>query len=560
MGLGVGIENLFVEFSFPFFENYVKVLLFLYIVFMTKPNSSPSCNCREDQKNVDDSEKDEKVLLAEKLENFYASLQAELEQFGFNGFFYGLQEVVDVARAGEQSDIDLETEEDLYNDFIEDLRSEAVNMLHPDYAKDFIEKIHSAASEKDSSIGKIICEWLFVEKVSNAVDRHWDAIKKFEDRTNKLPLHPLIAMKIKRVLDALHKIVLTPFPARLFVAYYLEDVVKEKIEEARNSFRYLLSGTLTNSKILRSVKILSPQYAEKKVSANSEQTNLEHIASSLMRRNREGGLDIVSVRMKENILRGIDVISEAIEGRGALMDDECITDVPTEGMDEFIESTGLPPAFKELVQNVLRPILGRRDIVSSLKMHSDVSPLNRLGDYLNGVMRLYKNPDYDDDNTDKFNSEYFVTLFHEIGHALQVEKLLPLKDAMAFSVSIKLSLSKFSGPMTGYSRNAKSLYAQRIGGIHKMVDDLLQMGVSRDVIEPGDDRDWDFIQKADIDEEWAELFAYSILGSKLMIHECPEKLAISETTLKNYGIDLNDLSQQITNLIGFEFKSAKSES
>ncbi len=485
------------------------------------------------------------VLSPEKSEvadDFLEKLASESEEIGLSHFSETIDEI-EKLNALNPKTIDLGAEKEYMERFAEEFEEEVLPMINPEYRAAvkgyFKDGMMKEFWENDIKL------WIKDEMRLDYIDENWRDIEDFMENAKGLKLEKVIKEKLERIHKMLDDLMQSEFPAELLLRVVIAIVFAKMMEEANAQKKGILgmfksgAGKITLKDAAKAV--LNPEYARKPVSEGSEWTHQQKLLDGIKTEHGEKSLKIKIPKKNLDANDKAGSLATVVQGeflRGQNSELNEVKEVKTEGLEQFVKINKLRSEFEKVVTEDLKPILGKKLFVSKVIFHSQPSPDGELGSYLNGEINIYSSPEYEGNE-----ALYLQVLLHEMGHALEPEKMLPLKDAILYSMAMRMSLEDYSGPATSYSGQAESYYAGRIGfeAINKFKESIGAENLER--LMEGNSR-WEHIQRSPASEDWAESVALALLWETFP-EFFPEKPVIVAENLKKLGIDFEQLAKKL---------------
>lgn len=350
-----------------------------------------------------------------------------------------------------------------------------------------------------------------------------------------------IVDRVRRIEENIHALAqkVSVSAEKVFSEYALEEAWKQSEASVKRGLvsRVLKGGKVSAAEAYKRIvrEALVPEYADE---VQNGITKKERLIALLPRNRFEKQYETLAPEAFDGApydekLKAI--IWEVVGGRAAFQAE--VRKPKMEGLQEYMEAVKLPKEFKQIFE-VLNPVLGRNAFVSKIQFVSGnraEAARGSAADFVSAtrVVSLYRS-NFEKDAA--IIQELARVLAHETGHAMDLEKKLPLREAMEFGVEMIESV-KTTGFVSEYSENAQEVYLQK----------YKKRGTSLSAIAMNK-KTRDFIANASLDEEWAEMVGYGMTsGTVKGLH--PEKWEMVKKYCKKFGMDFEEAHAKMVSLL-----------
>lgn len=394
----------------------------------------------------------------------------------------------------------------------------------------------------DSWLSAVARAWIHRERVAIAVEENSSMFDALRESLEGLKLTSALRSRVEGILKQLHSLQVNDFPLDDVLGEYARSVYSQQQSSAKtgpaangaagrngNGFSGVVNG------------LLDPSYGNAAKWGDGGLTNEGYISANFAPRARGDA----GANRSDTLGNRLNLLSSELQGK-ALGAEDAAGEVEATGLDEFVQANGLGEAYRQVALNVMRPLLGRPDLVEDVTFHPETSRDGTLGTFSKGQMNLYSYPA----PFRGLEKLFLKTVAHETGHSMRPSALLPLDMAIVFEVAMAAS-EAISGNISRYSEQAQTMYAERAGRnpeITALNQLLYGAPVSRQA--GGSDNGENFILDSRLEEEWAEMLGFAAVASETFTRLFPSKAEIVGAVTKAFGIDFSALSSGVEKALG----------
>lgn len=486
------------------------------------------------EKNVSTDDEDAR----QSLEQMQLIAESRIESLGIERRFHSVKQSLKILEVPYKAEARTEAETERFAKHV----AEIAVRLQPQKQVLFLDWVKAELAKDTSLLSRELVAWKRAEIISAQVEKIARSIVEddFIPELQRMELDVYLVNRVRVVVAQIGDIQTTHSLDKdaIFEQFFIDEAQRRA---SNPGFWRKAFGTSVKKELDESIlDYLSPEWGSEKPHNGQGPSRKDILEGALKNRFDSRTNALKKTSGKDKPLFDEKVIQTQIKKIHASLDGTpevfaaASQPLQPKGLESFLQNKDYDPRLRDALES-LHPILGSTHLVKAVHFingPADYS-LDTLGNYGNDRIMSFFHPPSLNEGTFFRQLALLRVMAHETGHAMRIEEVLPLSEALTYNVRLRTSI-EVEGYITDYSQHAKEQYKDMYGKAATVEREKLKKTPTARMEYMGAHA---VTESGDLYEEWAEIVAHALFPM-IVSRLSPYKQALAHEYLAKYGVSL----------------------